>query len=97
MKNNISSSVIKLIDHVLNQEDLQHWVETPKSLFNKSKSDKMKEVIILMTYLGLRVSEAINFDWTKQSKENKHYSFILIDKGNKPRRVFNFSTMTILI
>jgi hypothetical protein len=61
-KLNKPKKIVKLVHYVLNEEDLKKWVETPKSVLNISKSDKMKEVIVLMTYLGLRVSEAINFD-----------------------------------
>jgi integrase len=78
-----------LVTHVLNEEDLVHWVLTPSSLLLQSKDDKMREVIILMAYLGLRVSEAIAFDWTQQFKGKQQTGFILTGKGSKQRRIFN--------
>jgi site-specific recombinase XerD len=41
-----------------------------------------------MAYLGLRVSESINFTWQQVKVENKE-AFIVHGKGNKQRLVFN--------
>jgi site-specific recombinase XerD len=41
-----------------------------------------------MSFLGLRVSEAINFTWTQVPVESKT-AFLVQGKGNKQRLVFN--------
>ena len=41
-----------------------------------------------MGFLGLRVSEAINFPWSQIPVENKQ-AFLVNGKGNKQRLVFN--------
>jgi hypothetical protein len=47
--------------NVLTLKDLEKWTDVP-NIPLQNKNDKIKEVIILMAYLGLRVEEAIDFD-----------------------------------
>jgi site-specific recombinase XerD len=43
-----------------------------------------------MAYLGLRVDEAMNFDWNTAFKKNKKLiGFKVVGKGNKERLVYN--------
>lgn len=74
--------------NVLTLADLEQWVVVP-SLPLLNKSDKIKEVILLMAYLGLRVEEAINFDWTTAVSVQNSFKFKVVGKGNKERFVFN--------
>jgi site-specific recombinase XerD len=51
----------KQLDQVLSYQQLQVLVQTPTNLHCLQRNDKLLEVVLLMAYLGLRVSEAINF------------------------------------
>ena len=42
-------------------QQLTELCQTPSHLTLPKRNDKVKEVVLLMGYLGLRVSEAINF------------------------------------
>jgi hypothetical protein len=48
-------------EHVLTFNELQALCQIPSNPFLPKKNDKLLESIILMSFLGLRVSEAINF------------------------------------
>jgi hypothetical protein len=48
-------------ENVLTLSQLSTLCQTPFHLTLPKRSDKVKEVVLLMGYLGLRVSEAINF------------------------------------
>lgn len=74
--------------NVLTLADLEQWIEIPQLPFLK-KTDKIKEVVLLMAYLGLRVEEAINFTWNSALKVQNSFKFKVIGKGNKERYVFN--------
>ncbi|HXN54356.1 MAG TPA: site-specific integrase [Mycoplasmatales bacterium] len=89
--------------HILKLSDLKVWTDLPNIPF-QTKTDKIKEVIILMAYLGLRVYEAINFDWTSAIPVRNSLKFKVIGKANnKERFVFNvfhhdyIKTKTLLI
>jgi hypothetical protein len=51
----------KNTEPVLTLSQLATLVQTPSHLSLPKRNDKVKEVVLLMAYLGLRVSEAINF------------------------------------
>jgi hypothetical protein len=51
----------KQSQEVLTLSQLSTLCQTPSHLSLPKRTDKVKEVILLMAYLGLRVSEAINF------------------------------------
>ena len=51
----------KQLEQVLNYQQLQTLVITPTNLYCLQRNDKLLETVLLMAYLGLRVSEAINF------------------------------------
>jgi len=74
---------------VLNKEDLPHWIIEPENTLHENKRDKMREVVLLMAYLGLRVTEAINFQWNKQEWITDRWFFKILGKGNKYRHVSN--------
>jgi hypothetical protein len=48
-------------ENVLTLSQLATLCQTPSYLTLPKRNDKVKEVVLLMGYLGLRVSEAINF------------------------------------
>jgi hypothetical protein len=48
-------------ENVLTFTELQFLTQTPAHPSLPKKNDKLLECIILMSFLGLRVSEAINF------------------------------------
>lgn len=78
----------KQLDQVLNLTQIQALCLPPVSLHLSHRQDKLFEVVLLMGYLGLRVSEAINFTWQQILVENKT-AFLVQGKGNKQRLVFN--------
>jgi hypothetical protein len=51
----------KQTEQVLTLSQLSTLCQTPSHLTLPKRQDKVKEVILLMGFLGLRVSEAINF------------------------------------
>jgi len=48
-------------ENVLTLSQLSTLCQTPSRLTLPKRNDKVKEVVLLMGFLGLRVSEAINF------------------------------------
>ena len=78
----------KQLEQVLNYQQLQTLVITPTNLYCLQRNDKLLETVLLMAYLGLRVSEAINFTWQQIPVENKT-AFLVKGKGQKQRLVFN--------
>lgn len=78
----------KQTEQVLTLSQLATLCQTPSHLTLPKRNDKVKEVVLLMGYLGLRVSEAINFTWKSRLVEDK-LAFIVHGKGNKEREVFN--------
>ncbi len=75
-------------ENVLTLSQLSTLCQTPFHLTLPKRSDKVKEVVLLMGYLGLRVSEAINFTWKTKLVEDQP-AFIVCGKGKKEREVFN--------
>ncbi len=61
MKNLAFNPAKKQQEHVLTFPELQALCQPPSSPTLPTRHDKLLEVILLMGYLGLRVSEAINF------------------------------------
>ena len=78
----------KVQENVLTLSQLSTLCQTPSHLTLPKRADKVKEVILLMAYLGLRVSEAINFTW-KTRLIDQQLALIVRGKGNKERSVFN--------
>lgn len=77
----------KQTEQVLTYAELTALCQTPPPNL-PTKHDKLLEVVLLMGFLGLRVSEAINFNWQTIPVENK-LAFVVKGKGNKQRLVFN--------
>src|SRR5688572_2182406 len=75
-------------ESTLTFQQLTELAQTPSHLSLPKRHDKVKEVVLLMGYLGLRVSEAINFTWQTKLVENK-LALVVQGKGNKERLVFN--------
>jgi len=75
-------------ENVLTLSQLTTLCQTPSHLSLPKRQDKVKEVVLLMGYLGLRVSEAINFPWKTKLIQNQ-LAFIVCGKGKKERAVFN--------
>jgi len=78
----------KQLDQVLNFTQIQALCLPPPNLHLPQRHDKLLETVLLMGYLGLRVSEAINFTWQQVLVEDKT-AFLVHGKGNKQRLVFN--------
>ena len=78
----------KQLDQVLNFTQIQALCLPPSSLHLLQRHDKLLETVLLMGYLGLRVSEAINFTWQTIPVEDKS-AFLVNGKGQKQRLVFN--------
>lgn len=78
----------KQTEPVLNFTQIQALAITPTNLHCLQRHDKLLETVLLMGYLGLRVSEAINFTWQQIPVEDKT-AFLVNGKGNKQRLVFN--------
>ena len=78
----------KVQERVLTFNELQALGQIPGHPTLPKKNDKLLETIILMSFLGLRVSESINFTWQQVKVENKQ-AFVILGKGNKQRLVFN--------
>jgi len=78
----------KVQERVLTFTELTALCQIPSHPTLPKKNDKLLECILLMAYLGLRVSEAIKFSWQQVKVENKE-AFIVHGKGNKQRLVFN--------
>lgn len=78
----------KQLDQVLSLNQIQVLCLPPTSLYLPQRHDKLLESVLLMGYLGLRVSESINFTWQQVQVEDKK-AFIVQGKGNKQRLVFN--------
>ena len=78
----------KQLDQVLNFTQIQALCLPPSNLHLPQRHDKLLETVLLMGYLGLRVSEAINFTWQQIPVEDKS-AFLVNGKGNKQRLVFN--------
>lgn len=75
-------------ENVLTFTELTALCQIPAHPALPKKNDKLLECVLLMAYLGLRVSEAIKFSWQTVPVENKP-AFIVHGKGNKQRLVFN--------
>ena len=78
----------KQTEQVLNFTQIQALCLPPANLHLLQRHDKLLETVLLMGYLGLRVSEAINFTWQTIPVEDKS-AFLVQGKGNKQRLVFN--------
>lgn len=78
----------KTQEQVLTLTQLQVLCENPSSIHLPYRHDKLLECVLLMGFLGLRVSEAINFTWQTVQVEDKT-AFLVCGKGNKQRLVFN--------
>ena len=78
----------KQTEQVLNFTQIQALCLPPANLHLPQRHDKFLETVLLMGYLGLRVSEAINFTWQQIPVEDKS-AFLVHGKGNKQRLVFN--------
>jgi len=78
----------KQLDQVLNLSQIQALCLPPTNLHLLQRHDKLLETVLLMGYLGLRVSEAINFTWQTIQVADKT-AFLVQGKGNKQRLVFN--------
>jgi len=78
----------KQLDQVLNFTQIQALCLPPPHLHLPQRHDKLLETVLLMGYLGLRVSEAINFTWQTIPVEDKS-AFLVNGKGQKQRLVFN--------
>ena len=75
----------KQTEQVLTLAQLTALCLTPQPALPK-RHDKLLEVVLLMAYLGLRVSEAINFTWQTIPVEDK-LAFIVQGKGQKQRLI----------
>ncbi|KLL05169.1 MAG: tyrosine recombinase XerD [Mycoplasmataceae bacterium RV_VA103A] len=75
-------------ENVLSFSELKSLCQTPSNIHLPYRHDKLLECVLLMGFLGLRVSEAINFTWQTVPVENKP-AFLVQGKGNKQRLVFN--------
>lgn len=75
-------------ENVLTFNELSALCQIPSHPALPKKNDKLLETIILMSFLGLRVSEAINFTWQQIQVENKP-ALVVLGKGQKQRLVFN--------
>lgn len=78
----------KQLNQVLNFTQIKTLCLPPANLHLSQRHDKLLETVLLMGYLGLRVSEAISFAWQQVQVEDKK-AFIVHGKGNKQRLVFN--------
>lgn len=78
----------KVQEQVLTFNELQAICQIPSHPSLPKKNDKLLECILLMSFLGLRVSESINFTWQQIPVEDKR-AFVVNGKGNKQRLVFN--------
>jgi site-specific recombinase XerD len=78
----------KTQEQVLNLTQLTALCQNPSSIHLPYRHDKLLECVLLMGFLGLRVSEAINFPWQPMPVEDKK-AFLVWGKGNKQRLVFN--------
>lgn len=78
----------KTQEQVLTFAELTALCQTPDPNLPK-RHDKLLEVVLLMSYLGLRVSEAINFTWQPIPVEDKSALLVKKGKGQKDRLVFN--------
>ncbi|CAI2195873.1 6498_t:CDS:1, partial [Funneliformis geosporum] len=58
-------------EQVLTFTELSALGQIPSHPSLPKKNDKLLECILLMAYLGLRVSEAIKFSWQTVLVENK--------------------------
>lgn len=76
------------LEQVLSFQQIQTLCQSPTNLHCLKRQDKLLETVLLMGYLGLRVSEAINFTWQQIPIENK-LAFVVNGKGQKQRLVFN--------
>lgn len=81
-------SAKKQTEQVLTLIQLQALCQPPSSIHLPYRHDKLLECVLLMGFLGLRVSEAINFPWTQIQVEDKN-AFLVHGKGQKQRLVFN--------
>jgi len=84
--NNFSRKRVQ--EQVLNLTQIKALCSPPTNLHCLQRHDKLLETVLLMGYLGLRVSEAINFTWQQILVEDKK-AFLVQGKGNKQRLVFN--------
>ena len=78
----------KTQEQVLSLTQLSTLCQPPSSIHLPFRHDKLLECVLLMAFLGLRVSEAINFTWQTIQVEDKQ-AFLVQGKGNKQRLVFN--------
>ena len=86
----------KQLDQVLSLSQIQSLCQTPTNLHCLQRNDKLLETVLLMAYLGLRVSEAINFTW-EQLPVNDKNAFLVLGKGNKQRLVFNLLNNSYIV
>jgi site-specific recombinase XerD len=86
----------KTQEQVLTLTQLQVLCENPSSIHLPYRHDKLLECVLLMGFLGLRVSEAINFTWQTVQVEDKS-AFLVQGKGNKQRLVFNLLKHSYLV
>ena len=86
--NALNSMTKKQLEQVLNLAQIKALCLPPSNLHCQQRHDKLLETVLLMGYLGLRVSEAIKFTWQTVPVEDKT-AFLVTGKGNKQRLVFN--------
>jgi len=75
-------------EQILTFTELTALIQNPSNPNLPLRHDKLLECVLLMGYLGLRVSEAINFTWQQMLVEDKN-AFLVHGKGSKQRLVFN--------
>lgn len=83
-----NSEITSQHENVLSFTQMIALCEIPDNLNCAMRNDKVKEVVLLMGCLGLRVSEAINFTWEQINIEDKK-GFLILGKGRKKRIVYN--------
>ena len=86
----------KQTEQVLTLTQLQALCMLPSGIHLPLRHDKLLECVLLMSFLGLRVSEAINFTWVQVPVENKQ-AFLVQGKGSKQRLVFNLLNHAYII
>jgi len=84
----MSKPTPKSHEQVLSLAQLKALCQAPSQIHLPYRHDKLLESVLLMGFLGLRVSEAINFTWQSIAVEDKS-GFLVQGKGNKQRLVFN--------
>ncbi|CAI2162048.1 11665_t:CDS:2 [Funneliformis geosporum] len=69
----------RINENVLTFTELSALSQIPSHPALPKKNDKLLECILLMAYLGLRVSEAIKFSWQQVKVEDKE-AFVVLGK-----------------